>query len=148
MKYINIADGVEGLFIENHRFSTTHISVNLYLPLKTETIAVNALLPYLLSSCCKEYPDFSALNLRLSELYGADVGGVAEKIGDSTSQNEVIIMAAQIIAIVLLIFSLIFSLTPIVKDILYRDYNKYGELINDLRQIKLFYAKEDSSSSN
>lgn len=83
MKYINIADGVEGLFIENHRFSTTHISVNLYLPLKTETIAVNALLPYLLSSCCKEYPDFSALNLRLSELYGADVGGVAEKIGDT-----------------------------------------------------------------
>jgi predicted Zn-dependent peptidase len=83
MKYINIADGVEGLFIENHRFSTTHISVNLYLPLKTETIAVNALLPYVLSSCCKEYPDFSALNLRLSELYGADVGGVAEKIGDT-----------------------------------------------------------------
>lgn len=73
---------------------------------------------------------------------------VAEKIGDSTSQNEMIIMAAQIITIVLLIFSLIFSITPIVKDILYRDYNKYGELIYDLRQIKLFYAKEISSSSN
>lgn len=73
---------------------------------------------------------------------------VAEKTGDSTSQNEVIIMAAQIIAIVLLIFSLIFSLTPIVKDILYRDYNKYGELIYDLKQIKLFCAKENSSSSN
>mgnify|MGYP003091931019 CR=1 FL=1 len=72
---------------------------------------------------------------------------VAEKIGDSTSQNEMIIMAAQI-TIVLLIFSLIFSITPIVKDILYRDYNKYGELIYDLRQIKLFYAKEISSSSN
>ena len=83
MNFINIADGVKGLFIENNRFSTTHISVNLYLPLKTETIAVNALLPYVLSSCCKEYPDFSALNLRLSELYGADVGGVAEKIGDT-----------------------------------------------------------------
>ncbi|MBQ3088698.1 MAG: insulinase family protein [Clostridia bacterium] len=83
MKYINIADGVKGLFFENNRFSTTHISINLYLPLKNETIAVNALLPYVLSSCCKEYPDFSALNLRLSELYGADVGGVADKIGDT-----------------------------------------------------------------
>ena len=83
MKYINIANGVEGLFIENSRFSTTHISVNLYLPLKTETIAVNALLPFVLSSCCKKYPDFSALNLRLSELYGADVGGIADKIGDT-----------------------------------------------------------------
>jgi len=83
MEYTNIADGVKGLFIENNRFSTTHISVNLYLPLKNETIAVNALLPYVLSSCCKEYPDFSTLNLRLSELYGADVGGVADKIGDT-----------------------------------------------------------------
>lgn len=83
MKYINIADGVKGLFVENKRFSTTHISVNLYLPLKKETVAVNALLPYVLSSCCKEYPDFSALNLRLSELYGADVGGIVDKIGDT-----------------------------------------------------------------
>ena len=83
MKYINIADGVKGLFVENKRFSTTHISVNLNHPLKKETVAVNALLPYLLSSCCKEYPDFSALNLRLSELYGADVGGIVDKIGDT-----------------------------------------------------------------
>ncbi len=83
MKYTNIADGVKGLFIENNRFSTTHISINLYLPLKKETVAVNALLPYVLSSCCKAYPDFSALNLRLAELYGADVGGVSDKIGDT-----------------------------------------------------------------
>ena len=83
MEYINIADGVKGLFVENNRFSTTHISVNLYLPLKTETVAVNALLPYVLSSCCKDYPDFSALNLRISELYGAEVGGIADKIGDT-----------------------------------------------------------------
>ena len=73
---------------------------------------------------------------------------VAEKIGDTASKSEIITMAVQIIVIVLLIFSLIFSLTPIVKDFLYRDYNKYSELIYDLRQIKLFYAKEDSSSSN
>ena len=83
MKLVNIADGVSGLFIENNRFSTTHISVNLYLPLKKETLAVNALLPFVLSSCSAEYPDFSALNLRLNELYGADVGGVADKIGDT-----------------------------------------------------------------
>ena len=82
LEYIKIADGIKGLFINNNRFSTTHISVNLYLPLKRETVAVNALLPYVLSSCCAEYPDFSALNLRLNELYGAEVGGIADKIGD------------------------------------------------------------------
>ena len=51
-------------------------------------------------------------------------------------------MAVQAIVLILLIFSLIFSLTPIVKDLLYRDYNKYDELISDLRQIKLFYTKD------
>lgn len=83
MNYVKIADGVSGLFIENNRFSTTHISVNLYLPLKEETIAVNALLPYVLSSCSAEYPEFSDLSLRLSELYGADVGGISDKVGDT-----------------------------------------------------------------
>lgn len=73
---------------------------------------------------------------------------VAEKIGNAASIGESIIMAVQIIVIVLLIFSLIFSLGPIVKDFLYSDYNKYSELIYDLRQIKLFYTKEDSLSSN
>lgn len=43
------------------------------------------------------------------------VAYVAEKIGDAASQNEMITMAASIIIIVLLFFSLIFSLTPIVK---------------------------------
>ena len=43
--------------------------------------------------------------------------------------GEILLMATQAITLVLLIFSRIFSLTPIVKDILYRDYNKYEELI-------------------
>lgn len=67
---------------------------------------------------------------------------VAQKIGNAATQDETIDMAIQAIVLALLIFSLIFSLTPIIKDILYRDYNKYDELIYDLRQIKLFYAKE------
>lgn len=71
---------------------------------------------------------------------------VAEKIGDTASKREMVTMTASIIVVVLLIFSIIFSLTPILKWVLYREYNKYSELIYDLRQIKLFYAKEDSSS--
>jgi len=38
--------------------------------------------------------------------------------------------------------------TPIIKDILYRDYNKYDDFIYDLRQIKLFYAKKNATYSN
>ena len=73
---------------------------------------------------------------------------VAQKIGDAATQDEMIIMAVQAITLVLLVFSLIFLLTPTIKELLYRDYNKYNELIYDIRQIKLFYAKEDSSSPN
>ncbi len=66
---------------------------------------------------------------------------VAEKIGNVVTQSEMLNMATLAIMLILLIFSLIFSLIPIVKDLLYRDYNKYEELIYDLRQIKLFYEK-------
>ncbi len=77
-----ISKGVEGLFIKNDRFNTTLISYNFYLPLKKETVASNALLPFMLTSCGKEYPDFSALNLKLASLYGASLNASAEKYGD------------------------------------------------------------------
>lgn len=76
------------------------------------------------------------------------VAYVAKKIGDSTSQDTMITIALQIIAIAILIFSLILSLTSVIKDFLCRDYNKYGELIYDLRQLKLFYVKENPTASN
>ena len=68
---------------------------------------------------------------------------VAQKIGNAATTYEIITMAVQVIILILLTFSLIFSLTPIIKDILYRDY-KY----DDLRQIKLFYAKENDIYTN
>ncbi len=73
---------------------------------------------------------------------------VAQEIGNASTIDEMIIMAAQVIILVLLIFALIFSLAPIIKDILYRDYNKYDDLIYDLRQIKLFYTKENNAHTN
>ncbi len=47
-------------------------------------------------------------------------------------------MAAQIIIIVLLIF----SLGPIIKDFLYSDYNKYSELIYDLKERSNFFIQK------
>lgn len=76
------------------------------------------------------------------------VAYVTRKIGDTASQDEMIIMALQLIALTLAIFSVICALIPTVKDILYYDYNKYNELIYDLRQIKLFYAQGNCTSSN
>lgn len=76
------SEGVNGLFIENHRFNTTLVSFNFYLPLKKETVADNALLPFILTSCSKDYPDFSLLNLKLNKLYGARLDSSCEKYGD------------------------------------------------------------------
>lgn len=81
-KLFNLAEGVEGLFVKNDRFNTTLISYNFYLPLKKETVAPYALLPFILTSCGKDYPDFSKLNLKLAKLYGARLNASAEKYGD------------------------------------------------------------------
>ena len=81
-KIINLAEGAEGLFIKTSRFNTTLISFNFYLPLKRETVADYALLPFILTTCSKKYPDFSQLNYKLSKLYGARLDASAEKYGD------------------------------------------------------------------
>lgn len=69
---------------------------------------------------------------------------IAKKISETATSTDMYNMAELVIILVLLIFSLIFSFIPIIKDLFYRDYNKYTELIYDLRQVKLFYAKKIS----
>lgn len=81
-KILNLSSGLDGIFIENSRFNTTVVSVNFYLPLKFNTIAPNALFPYILTSCSKEYRDFSELNFKLNMLYGADLVVSSEKVLD------------------------------------------------------------------
>lgn len=80
---VDIAPGVEGLFIKNPRFKTTHISVNFYQNLSWDTVSPNAILPYCLASSSGDYPDFTSLNQRLNELYGARLRADAYKLGDS-----------------------------------------------------------------
>ncbi len=81
-KIVKLKEGIEGLFIKNQRFNTTSISFNFYLPLKKENVAENALLPFILTSSGKDYPSFSALNFKLSKLYGARLDASTEKYGD------------------------------------------------------------------
>lgn len=82
LKLTPLANGAEGLFVKNNRFKTTLISFNFYLPLKKETAALYALLPFILTSCNAKYPEFSKLNYKLSKLYGARLDASTEKYGD------------------------------------------------------------------
>lgn len=77
-----LSEGVEGLFIRNPRFNTTLVSFNFYMPLEEESSAALGLLPFVLTTCSKKYPDFSRLNYKLAKLYGARLEASSEKVGD------------------------------------------------------------------
>lgn len=81
-KITQLSNCAEGVFIKNDRFNTTLVSFNFYVPLAKETAAEYALLPFVMTSSSKRYPDFSALNFKLAKLYGANLSASAEKVGD------------------------------------------------------------------
>ncbi len=82
VKIFDIAQGVQGYYIENKRFNTTLLTYNFYVPLNAESMATYSLLPYLLTSCSEQFRDYIDLNIRLLELYGADLSCSATKCGD------------------------------------------------------------------
>lgn len=73
--------------INIEKFNTSRISVNLVLNLERETVTANALVAFLLRKGCGMYPDFTALNLRLDELYGAVISTDVRKFGDTQIIN-------------------------------------------------------------
>lgn len=81
-KITQLSNGAEGIFIKNDRFNTTLVSFNFYVPVSQETAAEYALLPFVMTTCSKAYPNFSALNFKLAKLYGANLSASAEKVGD------------------------------------------------------------------
>ena len=81
-KITQLSNGAEGIFIKNDRFNTTLVSFNFYVPMSQETAAEYALLPFVMTTCSKAYPNFSALNFKLAKLYGANLSASAEKVGD------------------------------------------------------------------
>lgn len=82
LQKIDIAQGVQGYYIQNTRFNTTLITYNFYLPLNGEKMATASLLPFLLTSCSEEFRDYINLNIGLLDLYGADLSCSVSKSGD------------------------------------------------------------------
>lgn len=63
------------------RFKTMRVSIDMLVPLTQKTAAAYALLPSLVSRATRQYPDYTALNRRLSELYGASLNSCVRKFG-------------------------------------------------------------------
>lgn len=72
---------------------------------------------------------------------------VAKKYCDLETPDVVINMAAKFILVTILGFSLGVVIIPTLKDIFFRDYKMYKEMIYDLRQVKLFCSERQSQSS-
>lgn len=68
---------------------------------------------------------------------------VTQKIGATTPEGDILTLAIQLIILISLIFSIVFALSTIVKDVFFLEYNKYDNFISDLYQIKIFYSMND-----
>ncbi len=77
-----LADRVRLISEQTSRFKTGRITVSMVLPMD-EKAAANSLLIYLMKRSCKDYPDFSLLNGKLDELYGASISVAVSKYGDA-----------------------------------------------------------------
>lgn len=77
-----ISNGVNFRFIKSEKFKTTRLSVTFFLPLNENFASQNALISYVLKHSCKNFPDFTAMNKKLSNLYGASLFIDVDKIGE------------------------------------------------------------------
>lgn len=80
---VKISEGIHLVNLPADRFKTAEISVSMAVPLRPETAAENALVTYLLSRSCEEYPDFLKLNQKLAQLYGAMLTVTVSKLGEN-----------------------------------------------------------------
>lgn len=78
----DICEGVAFNSIVDTRFKKSRISAVLAAPLNRKTTAANALLSYVLTRSCRKYPDFTALNRKLEDLYGAALYPSVSTLGD------------------------------------------------------------------
>lgn len=82
LQRISLADGAYFNCVRDSRFKTMMIEASLVLPLSAETASANALLTYVLSRSCREYPNYRSLCKKLSSLYGAELSTSLSKSGD------------------------------------------------------------------
>lgn len=93
MKSYPISQGAVLHHIDDPKFKTVTILFAIHRPLNREDAAKNALLPMVLKRGCKKYPTLSDIEVRLQELYGAELQvGVTKK-----GENQILTFGIQTI---------------------------------------------------
>jgi len=73
LERVQLAEGVYFSAVTDPKFKHNRISVNFVAPLREDTAADNAIVPFLLRRGCRSCPDYTALERRLCQLYGASL---------------------------------------------------------------------------
>ncbi len=68
--------------VREEKFKSDRITLCLVTPLRRESATVNALVPFVLRKGCKSCPDFTELNKKLAQMYGAILDADVAKHGD------------------------------------------------------------------
>lgn len=69
--------------VHTHKFKSAYLSLTLMAPLKKETAAANALVPWVLRRGTQDHPDLESLSAALDQLYGGAVEPVVRKKGET-----------------------------------------------------------------
>lgn len=69
--------------VHTKKFKSSTLSIALLTPLRQETAAVNALIPYLLSRGSEAHPDMISLSAALDQLYGGSIEPAVRKKGET-----------------------------------------------------------------
>lgn len=69
--------------VHTKKFKSSMLSMTLLTPLRKETAAVNALIPYLLRRGSEAHPDMQSLAAALDELYGGSIEPAVRKRGET-----------------------------------------------------------------
>ena len=69
--------------VHTNKFKSAYLSLTLLAPLKEETAAANALIPYVLRRGTSVHPDMESLSAALDELYGGAIQPVVRKKGET-----------------------------------------------------------------
>lgn len=77
--------GVHLRAIQTNKFKSSFFSIVFNTPLKEETAAMNALIPYVLRQGTLNNPDMQAMSASLDELYGGAIEPIVRKRGETQS---------------------------------------------------------------
>lgn len=81
-EYKELSEGVSLLAIHDGKFKSNAITVRFLTEYNSKDAAAFALIPAVISSCCREYPTGKEFSQRLSALYGTSVSGSSDQKGD------------------------------------------------------------------